>query len=140
MQKSPFQLLKQRLISCKFNRNEKIDNYDLPINIKCNTQVNKHTNGNLAQVIFTISLFADDSFEDVPFTMELIHEGTFTWEDNLSQEQINTLLKINAPAILLSYDRSIISMITAYGDLPKVMIPLLNFYEPDNKKTNIQEK
>ena len=64
-----------------------------------------------------------------PFQFNMEIEGFFTWTEELGakKELLETMLNQNAPAILYSYLRPLITLITVEADMPPLVIPLMNF-------------
>lgn len=135
MDKSNFQLSKQCILSTDFKLNDKIkfpENLNISLEGKTSVQM---IDENSANVIFKLSVFKDIEFEKVPFQMEVISKGLFTWDDSIDKNNLETYLNVNAPSILVSYIRSVISMITSYAGISNFMIPLINFYKnPEHEK------
>jgi preprotein translocase subunit SecB len=130
MKKSDFQLIKHRLIGVKYELNKeyypKGENIDLEIAYK--VLIDRVKGSHEATVTFIFTIFKDENDKTkCPFKIETIHEGVFKWAESITDEQANVLLKINAPAVLLSYDRSIISQLTSYSGIPQLIVPLINF-------------
>ena len=67
--------------------------------------------------------------EEVPFQFNMEIEGLFTWTEELGEKEelLETMLSQNAPAILYSYLRPLITLITVEADMPPLVIPLMNF-------------
>lgn len=130
MRNSDFQLDSQRILKTEFELNPgfKIPK-DFPINLSGKTEVKQLSDAN-AIVVFNFSVFGAEPLEKVPFKISVSIEGIFSWNDSIDKIHLRNYLNYNAPSVLLSYVRSVVSMITAYAGLPKVMIPLINFYEP----------
>jgi len=82
-------------------------------------------------VILKVGIFTSKSLSDVPFKMDLEIKGHFMWDDKLAEDtyQLDSILKQNAPAILYSYLRPIITLITVEANMPPLVIPLMNFSE-----------
>ena len=53
--------------------------------------------------------------------------ANFRWMEGFEKEQIDLLVSQNAPALLLSYARPIISMTTNASHYPAYNIPFINF-------------
>lgn len=85
-----------------------------------------------AAVILTLSFFRNRELKEIPFELDLEIEGIFSWEQKLDEDskQLEKLLKENAPAILYSYLRPIITATTIDANLPPLVIPLMNFNRP----------
>jgi len=135
MQESVFQLIgKPRIKKFEFKLNEdyKFDG-ELKLEMNNNIQIVKGVDENAQQAIVTLSIGIFESFEfdQVPFQITVDIEGHFRWNDTLDDNgtSLESLLKQNAPAILYSYTRPIITMMTVEANMPPLVIPLLNFHQ-----------
>jgi len=129
MKESFFKLLNQSTEEIIFRKNPNYKNTDKSINVKFlpEVQIKKFEN-NSAEVILKFQIFSEEKFEESPFFLSVTEKGIFEWsEDHL--DQIDDLLKTSAPAVLLSYVRSIISQATAFSGYPALIVPLINFAE-----------
>ena len=134
MKPSTFQLTdKPRVTKHVFQVNKEYDfSNEISLEIDKNIRISKIPNEEpMAVVILNLMFFKETDFNEVPFKLELEIEGVFIWneeqEDNHSQLEI--LLKENAPAILYSYLRPIITSTSIDANLPPLVIPLMNFRE-----------
>lgn len=75
-------------------------------------------------VIF--NLIIGGASKEYPFKVEIEYQSIFHWEKNSSVNK-ETFLKVNAPAILYSYCRPIISNISNLSKYPSLNIPFYNF-------------
>lgn len=125
MKASGFQLQKHALISVEYEVNPDYPKGSIPVEINGLTKIER-TSEHSANVEFTLLLFNEKPISDAPFKIT-VHKGSFVWDDSYSEKQLENLLNRNAPAMLLSYDRSIIAQLTAYSDLPSLILPLINF-------------
>ncbi len=82
-------------------------------------------------VVLNLKFFKNNNLKDVPFKLEMEIEGMFGWNEELEEDhtKLEVLLKENAPAILYSYLRPIITTISVDANLPPLVIPLMNFRE-----------
>lgn len=134
MQPSSFQLInKPRVTKNIFQANK---NFDFPgeisLEIDNNVKVIKMSNEEMtAIVILNLKFFENSNFKEVPFKLEMEIEGMFSWDKELEKNhnQLEDLLKKNAPAILYSYLRPIITTTSIDANLPPLVIPLMNFHE-----------
>lgn len=62
-----------------------------------------------------------------PFCVELTIRASFKWENNFTEDTIQSLLSINAPALLLGYARPMVATITSMSPFPSYNIPFYNF-------------
>jgi len=72
-------------------------------------------------------LIGNTDSQKEPFYIELTIGASFKWDDAYADETIRDLLSVNAPALLLSYARPIISTITNMSPYPAYDIPFYNF-------------
>ena len=76
-----------------------------------------------------IGIFTLQELGDAPFQIKVEIEGYFNWDEDLGENAalLETMLKQNAPAILYSYARPLITLITVEANMPPLVIPLMNF-------------
>jgi preprotein translocase subunit SecB len=136
MNTSDFQLDSQRIISTDFSLNKEFSiPPNLNVDLEGKTEV-KNLSENTATVVFSLSIYNNKPLEEVPFQIKVVSEGKFSWNSTIEKDLLNNYLNFNAPSILLSYIRSVVSMITSYAGLSNFMIPLINFYKPSVSKEN----
>lgn len=129
---SNFQLLnKPRITKNIFEANKEFD-FSGEISLEIDNSINivKILEEDMqSMVILNLKFFKDINFNEVPFKLEMEIEGIFTWDEDLNEResQLEILLKENAPAILYSYLRPIISLMTVEANMPPLVIPLMNF-------------
>lgn len=131
MKESKFQLIgKPRVTKCLFEISKKFDSDgELTLEIENSVKIIQSEKDTEAMVILSLEIFKDKDFEKVPFYIEMAIEGYFAWSEELkvNQKQLDIMLKENAPAILYSYLRPLITMMTVEANLPPLVIPLMNF-------------
>lgn len=64
-----------------------------------------------------------------PFFIDMVIGAAFKWDDSYDEETVQSLLSVNAPALLLGYARPIISTITNMSPYATYNIPFYNFTE-----------
>ncbi|PAV40045.1 hypothetical protein CJ260_00995 [Megasphaera sp. ASD88] len=64
---------------------------------------------------------------NTPFYARTKMSSLFVLGEGLSEDECESFLKINAPALLLSYTRPIIASLVNDAALPKYNIPFINF-------------
>ena len=111
-------------ISDKFNFSE---NTLLEVEVKVNTEVFEKK-GNSANLKLILELFPNREKIN-PLYLEVTSIASFIWAEGLDETIIESLLKINAPAIMFSYLRPLISNITTYSGQPPLIIPIVDFTE-----------
>jgi len=135
LKESSFQLVgKPRISKILFETNKDFvlkDEVQLETNSDIHIIKNSDEQKNDSIVILKVGIFTSNSLSDVPFKMDLEIEGHFMWDDKLAEDtyQLDNMLKQNAPAILYSYLRPIITLITVEAIMPPLVIPLMNFSE-----------
>ncbi len=135
MKESVFQLIGKPRISkfeIQLNREYKFDG-EIKLDLSNNIQISKGIDEHSHQALVTLNLgvFETCSLTESPFQIHAEIEGHFKWEEALEKDQklLDVMLKQNAPAILYSYIRPIITMMTVEANLPPLVIPLMNFQE-----------
>lgn len=127
MKESSFQFKNPSLSSMKFHENKyfSLKNGN-EIEIQTHISVsNSRIASNKAIVKLQIVLGEENS--TAPFYLETIFMAEFNWEHDLTEKDVTGLLDQNAPALLLSYARPIISLITNASHFPAYNIPFINF-------------
>ncbi len=131
---SSFQLInKPRVTKNMFQVNKDYDfTGEVLLEIDKNVKVTEVSNEEMVvMVTLNLMFFKDKDFKEVPFKLELEIEGLFGWGKELEENptQLEILLRENAPAILYSYLRPIITTTSIDANLPPLVIPLMNFRE-----------
>jgi len=101
---------------------KKIKSLKIDLDLSHITKINKE--GNSALVEVDIVIFPKE--KKSPFTCKTKAVAQFVWGEGTPQEMVEKLLKTNAPALILSFVRPIISQITTYSGQPPFIIPLLD--------------
>lgn len=135
MKTSPFQFTDPVLTKMSFFVNEdfvaeKKDNIEVNVGIEVNTGEIKD---NEAPV--ELKIVIGEKGEKSPFYIVAVEGASFKWlaKDFKTETEIDRLLNINAPALLLSYLRPIIAMITSASTYPTYNIPFINFSDYKKK-------
>lgn len=125
MKKSKFQFTDPELEKLEFDINTEYDadNFD-GIVMESNTQV-KRDGSNKAYVALTLQI--GHSGGNQPFNILVKMSAEFSWEEELEEKLVKSLLNSNASAALLSYIRPIVSMITMSTRYPALNIPFVDF-------------
>lgn len=128
MVKSDFKFSNPRLIKLDFAINDKCEDIERlsieNLNISLNCHVNKK-NEESAAVALEIKI--GEKSEEAPFLLHLVIGAGFKLERQIQGTDIDNLLQINAPTLLLSYARPMISSITAQAGMKPLNIPFFNF-------------
>ena len=126
---SKFQFTNPALISMNYivNSDFSIKNHSqINIKQKISVDVESYDGRNETSVALQFELGEKDSIE-CPFYLVAKEKASFRWDDELSSEQVRRLLNQNAPSLLLSYLRPIISQVTAMSPSGAFNIPFINF-------------
>ena len=117
-----------RLKSVNFGLNPEFRSVgNIELKIDADKTVTKHNDKPLADVSLTISIFKDKT--DAPFWCTIIYQGLFSWDEEVSSQKVDEYLKCNAPALLYSYIRPIVTQLTVSADLPALTLPFMNFMD-----------
>lgn len=132
LEPSSFQLInKPRVTKSVFTINKEFDfNSEVSLEISNEIKIIESSPEEMSSlVILNLKIFQGEDPKEVPFNLEMEIEGTFGWgkEQGEKTMQLEVLLKENAPAILYSYLRPIITNISIEANLPPLVIPLMNF-------------
>ena len=125
--KSEFQFTNPALLELSYAINKEYsadEEKQIQIEVKTKTNVGMADSGNEAFVILHVEIGG----KDMPFWVEAEEGASFRWDaEILSESDVDALLKQNAPALLLSYLRSTVAMVTAASPLGTYNIPFMNF-------------
>lgn len=128
---SSFQFSNPSLMNLSFSINDgfsKDEKEDINIEIQREISIGPGSEENSSVVILKLTIGAEDN--SAPFYIHAEEGAAFRWDaDKINDEQSDKLLKQNAPALLLSFLRPTISMITAASPFPVYNIPFMNFTE-----------
>lgn len=134
MKQSQFKFSNPYLEAFKFIENEefkeedfkglKVDNEVIQKNISYDNNLGEHSA--LVELFITIGSVDSDS----PFYIKSKMVSEFTYKGAFEDiDEFNKYLKVNAPALLLSYSRPIISLVTSQTKFPTLNIPFMNFVD-----------
>lgn len=131
--KAIFQLKQYSVDYIKFNRNNNfVQKKEIPFtyNIKMNNSISMEQKEILTSII--IKVF--DKTESYPYFIDVKITGLFTFEEaDTNKNIIDHFSKINAPAIIYPYARSLIQSITAQAGGPTLTLPVVNIAETIKK-------
>lgn len=132
LKSSNFQLLgKPRIIKHIFQINKEYNFIEeISLEIDSEIKIGKRNEKEMTvEVLLALEFFKHQIFDTVPFKLEMEIDGVFGWNDeqDKDQERLDILLKENAPAILYSYLRPVITGTSIDANLPPLVIPLMNF-------------
>ena len=128
MKESNFFLIKQPVIKkMDFTGNNDFS-FGNDSKVKLDIQIKKEssTKERKAQITLSLTLNNDCKIDEVPFILKSEIVGQFVWNEEATKEEIEHFINANAPSILLSYMRPVISNIVTYSGFPAFIIPFLD--------------
>lgn len=136
MKESIFKFKSPEVEKVMFVTNDNFDDNKYEgITIGGRTQIQKAEKEPIAKVRLRVKI--GDKSEKFPFLIDIVIAGMFSWEEDTNEENIDALLRINAPSLLLSYVRTVIASITSYSKFSTFNIPFINM--EDNEAEYIKE-
>lgn len=75
----------------------------------------------------SLEIFIGEKSAKYPFYIHVSMSAEFLWDDSVDNNMKDNLLNTNAPAILYSYIRPIISGVTVASGYPSFDLPFMNF-------------
>lgn len=97
------------------------------INIELNTEIHIQPGPDVNSSVVILKLSIGSQDDSSPFYIYAEEGAAFRWDPEEMDEQRDKLLKQNAPALLLSYLRPTISLITSVSPFDTYNIPFINF-------------
>ncbi|QQE31659.1 protein-export chaperone SecB [Streptococcus lutetiensis] len=140
--KSSFQFTRPILKEAIFLSNEThLSEGELTFKFEVNAeepQNSEENNKQYAKVFLTVSNFdfLPENQENIeePYFLRVTMGATFTWFKD-SPYDVDNLLKINAPSLLLSYIRPVITDLTGLSEYNEEFIPFIDFSANNKKDT-----
>lgn len=127
--RSTFQFSDPKLLNISFRLNQNfkpVKNAQIEIPVVTEVETSEGPEKNSAFVVLRVEIGSDD--DKTPFIVNAEEGAMFKWEeDEISGVSHEQLLNQNAPALLLSYLRPTIAMITAASPFTAYNIPFMNF-------------
>lgn len=119
---SDFRFENPRLVSIEFNLNkEALSNKKYSISQNISIKKTKGVNSAFVQLEYSCGDKAGQ-----PFFIRAVMEAKFLWE-NIADDKIDDFLDVNAPSLLISYLRPIVSSVTTCAGITPFSIPFMNF-------------
>lgn len=133
MQNSFFQSNSIRLKHINYEANNDFIFETMVYETKVDTKVMRVNDQKNAKVEVDIVLFDNVDINEVPFKVSLGVEGIFSWDGEIEEQTLESLLKINAAAILYSYARPMLTQLTVFSGFPALILPILDFTKDKEK-------
>ena len=145
--KSNFSFIPPRLVESIFIENPEYKGDFCSVkNLKfnLNTSVEKpeknpaNSDQNQAVVMLTLATANDLEFtENDACYLRITMKSKFVWQkDSYNDNEVDSLLKINAPSLLLSYIRPQVVSLTENSDIPTQHVPFIDFSQNIFKDKN----
>lgn len=129
MKPSNFQFTNPSLLNLDYQINKDFapnkNTSEIEVNFSTNCNIIKNEGSKEAIVELSISIGQKDN--SVPFYISATEVAKFKWNDEVDNEILEILLNQNAPSLLLSYLRPLISTITSAGPVGSYNIPFMDF-------------
>ncbi|HOA55586.1 MAG: hypothetical protein GX385_10815 [Clostridiaceae bacterium] len=135
MKESNFQLVgKPQITKIKLDVNKDyIFEKEVTLEIDNNILVQKSADEQEKEsiVVLKVGVFTSKELSVVPFKLDIEIQGCFAWDDVLDKDtvRLEAMLRQNAPAVLFSYLRPIVTLMTVEANMPPLVLPLMNFIE-----------
>lgn len=127
MERSKFQFKNPTISKLIYEENKNFEKKNFKgMKIESSTKVERL---NELSAYVELELIVGDK-EDSPFWINIIMGANFEWNDDFEYD-LNKMLWCNAPSVLLSYIRPIISNITSNSKYPTLNVPFMNFSNND---------
>lgn len=124
MEQSRIQFYKPILKVLEFVENEiklqSDSNFDLKINIE-----NKYKKNDDSTAIVILDVKIGEKSDESPFYINIVYSANFRWDEEITNP--DDFLNINAPALLYSYIRPIVSSIMANTKYNRLDLPFMDF-------------
>ena len=128
MKKSGFQFTDPHIVKLEFEVNEGFAE-DKFQGFEIKSEVSQAVIKENEEAFVKLCIFIGERNETSPFYCNVDMMAKFKAEETCAPDFFQKLLKANAPALLLSYARPIVSIVVAQAGFPEFNIPFINFVE-----------
>ena len=126
MKKSVFQFTDPHIVNLEFRINEDFEEEQFE-GFGIESEVSNAIIEENREAFVRLCLFIGQRDASTPFSCNIEMVGKFKVEEDISPEFFQNLLDANAPALLMSYARPIVALITAQAGFPSFNIPFVDF-------------
>lgn len=126
--KSYFQFGDPRIVRLEFHINEEFDREKFE-GFEIENEVSNAVIEEGKEALVKLGIRIGNEEETVPFSIVIEMVGKFRMEEVVSEEIFRTCLDVNAPSLLMSYARPIVTLVTAQAGFPAFNLPFVNFTE-----------
>lgn len=126
MKESSFRFSNPGIVYMKFveNSNFRLEQ-EKEIEIGTKIQV-KHNETRGYECDVNVAICIGEESEAKPFLLEIEVSACFKWDESVEKDKVDFLLNQNAPALLISYARPIVAMITNASHYPVYNLPFID--------------
>lgn len=117
-------------IEFNINKNYSGDE-EINLDVKFGTEIKISETNTAAEVKLSVLIFEKCQENNYPFKLSLDVIGNFTYEikdEEIQQEKILNMCKLNGTTALFPYMRSAITDITKIANIDPLVLPLINIY------------
>ena len=140
---SSFQFRNPILTMCRYEvlKKEAMSNQNIDISITKNVVRAPDSNEATVELLLQLNKHGKVVREDAAFFAEVAMTSIFTWDNRLSDSEVDSLLKYNAMSLLISYIRPVIANITYMSPVGVLNLPFINVMElvPDEQEKSNTE-
>lgn len=140
MKKSAFKFIKPTIESFDYKVKEDCNLANLrgkAVPISFGTEVFISEEEKTAKV--NLSIKTEDT-EDFPFVFTIVMSSKVKWDEDVPADMLESILNKNVPAMILSYARPIISMITSHSEYKPLEIPFLDLRNIEDDEKIVDDK
>lgn len=131
MKPSSFQFSNPVLVNMTFEANHNFKKNN-EVEIPANVNVSVHENKNATEAIVELTIEIGRKDDSSPYFLSATEGAKFKWDEGAKAKK-DSLLQQNAPALLLSYLRSIIASVTSASPFETFNIPFMDFTKKEEK-------
>ena len=128
LKKSGFQFTDPHVQDLEFHVNEEFDESKFE-GFQIGSEVSNAVIEADRRAFVRLKLTIGQPGETAPFVCTIVMMAKFEVEEPVASDFFEDLISVNAPALLMSYARPIIALITDQGGFPSFHLPFMNFTE-----------
>ncbi|MBW2177161.1 MAG: hypothetical protein DRI24_00335 [Deltaproteobacteria bacterium] len=137
--KHKFTFKDYQLIKIIFNQNENFSNENLsPEGIEVNPKFEINYEKKEKRIFVNLNIEFDNA--DAPFYFDIGIVGSFEFDIDVSEKNMESVVNINCAAILFPFLRETIADITRRAGFPSLMLPPINFISLYENRTQTENK
>lgn len=135
MKESAFEFTNPSLVKLEFSINDEIpsEKNEFQVVTQMNVNIQPSEEKNHASVSLEVEIGGGEKQNEAPYHIKAIECANFRWGEIVDKDMVKVLLNQNAPSLLLSYLRPIISQVTGTSKYGRFDIPFYNFTQNEEK-------